>query len=356
MESIATDFDRRIADLRRFNRFYTQKIGVLEEGLLSSPFSLTEARVLYELACADQLTATRLGAQLALDPGYLSRILRSFERRGLIRRIRSPTDRRVDLLSLTAPGRAAFAPLDARSHDQIGAMLDELSEDQQIRLVAAARALERLLGPDAGGQAPYYLLRPHRPGDMGWVVQRHGALYAQEYGWDIRFEGLVAEIVGQFVKSFDPRRECCWIAEQTGENVGSVFLVAEDEATAKLRLLLVEPKARGTGIGARLVRECVCFARQAGYARVRLWTNSVLVAARHLYRAGRISPDRGAAALQLWPRARRRNLGIGAVTAPSAARRGTFLTAGRSAPASRRRNSAGRPRSSLPRSSAARQR
>ncbi|MGA8383547.1 MAG: bifunctional helix-turn-helix transcriptional regulator/GNAT family N-acetyltransferase [Stellaceae bacterium] len=283
MESIATDFDRRIADLRRFNRFYTQKIGVLEEGLLSSPFSLTEARVLYELACADQLTATRLGAQLALDPGYLSRILRSFERRGLIRRIRSPADRRVDLLSLTAPGRAAFAPLDARSHDQIGAMLDELSEDQQIRLVAAARALERLLGPDAGGQAPYYLLRPHRPGDMGWVVQRHGALYAQEYGWDIRFEGLVAEIVGQFVKSFDPRRECCWIAEQTGENVGSVFLVAEDEATAKLRLLLVEPKARGTGIGARLVRECVCFARQAGYARVRLWTNSVLVAARHLY-------------------------------------------------------------------------
>lgn len=286
MEPIVTDFDRRIADLRRFNRFYTQKIGVLEEGLLNSPFSLTEARVLYELACEDQLTATRLGARLVLDPGYLSRILRSFERRGLIRRIPSPTDRRVGLLSLTAQGRAAFAPLDARSHDQIGAMLRDLPEGQQIGLIAAARALERLLGPDAGEPAPC-LLRRHRPGDMGWVVQRHGALYAQEYGWDIRFEGLVAEIVAQFVKSFDPRRECCWIAEQDGENVGSVFLVAEDEATAKLRLLLVEPKARGARIGGQLVAECVRFARQAGYARVRLWTNSVLVAARHLYeRAG----------------------------------------------------------------------
>jgi DNA-binding MarR family transcriptional regulator/predicted GNAT family acetyltransferase len=286
MEPLATDFDRRIADLRRFNRFYTQKIGVLDEGLLSSPFSLTEARVLYELASADQPTATRLAAQLALDPGYLSRILRSFERRGLIRRITSPTDRRVGLLSLTAQGRAAFAPLDARSHDQIGAMLRDLPEHQQIQLAEAARSLERLLGPDAGERARYQL-RPHQPGDMGWVVQRHGVLYAQEYGWDIRFEGLVAEIVAQFVKSFDPRRECCWIAEQEGENVGSVFVVAEDETTAKLRLLLVEPKARGSGIGAQMVAECVRFARKAGYARVRLWTNSVLVAARHLYvRAG----------------------------------------------------------------------
>jgi DNA-binding MarR family transcriptional regulator/GNAT superfamily N-acetyltransferase len=279
---VETAFDRRIADLRRFNRFYTQKIGVLQEGLLKSPFSLTEARVLYELAREEQLTATRLGTQLALDPGYLSRILRSFERRGLIRRTRSPTDRRLGLLSLTAQGRAAFAPLDARSHSQIGTMLRDLSEDEQIRLVAAARAIERLLDPGSGDGEPY-LLRPHRAGDLGWVTQRHGALYAREYGWDIRFEALVAEIVAKFIRTFDPRRECCWIAEKDGENVGSVVLVEESAAVAKLRLLLVEPEARGVGIGARLVQECLRFARQAGYRTVRLWTNSVLVAARRLY-------------------------------------------------------------------------
>jgi DNA-binding MarR family transcriptional regulator/N-acetylglutamate synthase-like GNAT family acetyltransferase len=283
---VETAFDRRIADLRRFNRFYTQKIGVLQEGLLKSPFSLTEARVLYELAREEQLTATRLGTQLGLDPGYLSRILRGFERRGLIRRTRSSTDRRLGLLSLTAQGLAAFAPLDARSHDQIGVMLHDLSEDEQIRLVAAARMIERLLGPGSGDRAPY-LLRPHRPGDLGWVTQRHGALYAQEYGWDMRFEALVAEIVAKFIRNFDPRRECCWIAEKDDENVGSVVLVEEAATAAKLRLLLVEPKARGLGIGARLVQECLHFARQAGYRTVRLWTNSVLVAARRLYeRAG----------------------------------------------------------------------
>ncbi len=281
-----TALDRRIADLRRFNRFYTQKIGVLEEGLLNSPFSLTEARVLYELAREDQLTATRLGAQLALDPGYLSRILRSFERRGLIRRTPSPTDRRLGLLSLTASGRDAFAPLDARSRDQIGAMLRNLSDEEQTRLVGAARTIERLLDPCIEDRAPY-LLRPHRPGDMGWITQRHGALYALEYGWDIRFEGLVAEIVAKFIQTFDPRRECCWIAEKDGDNVGSVLLVEATESAAKLRLLLVEPRARGLGIGARLIQECLRFARQAGYRTVRLWTNSVLVAARRLYeRAG----------------------------------------------------------------------
>jgi DNA-binding MarR family transcriptional regulator/GNAT superfamily N-acetyltransferase len=283
---IETALDRRIADLRRFNRFYTQKIGVLQEGLLSSPFSLTEARVLYELAREDKLTATHLGTRLALDPGYLSRILRGFERRGLLRRARSPSDRRLGLLSLTAQGQAVFAPLDARSHEQIGAMLHDLSEDEQIRLVAAASTIEHLLGP--GSEDPtLYLLRPHRPGDLGWVTQRHGALYAQEYGWDIQFEALVAEIVAKFIRSFDPRRECCWIAEKDGENVGSVVLVEEAETVAKLRLLLVEPKARGLGIGARLVQECLRFAGQAGYRTVRLWTNSVLVAARRLYeRAG----------------------------------------------------------------------
>ncbi len=279
---VETALDRRIADLRRFNRFYTQKIGVLEEGLLNSPFSLTEARVLYELAREEHLTATRLGAQLGLDPGYLSRILRSFERRGLIRRTRSQSDRRLGLLSLTEQGLAAFAPLDARSRDEIGAMLRDLSVDEQIRLVAAARTIERLLDPASADRAPY-LLRPHRPGDLGWVTQRHGALYAQEYGWDIQFEALVAEIAAKFIRNFDPRRECCWIAERDGESVGSVVLVEETKTVAKLRLLLVEPAARGLGIGARLVQECLRFAQDAGYRTVRLWTNSVLVAARRLY-------------------------------------------------------------------------
>jgi len=279
---VETVFDQRISDLRRFNRFYTQQIGVLAEGLLKSPFSLSEARVLYELAREEPLTATRLGTELGLDPGYLSRILRSFERRELIRRTPSQSDRRLWLLSLTAEGRAAFALLDARSHDQIGAMLQDLSEGEQIRLVAATGMIERLLNPASGDRAPY-LLRPHRPGDMGWITQRHGALYAQEYGWDIQFEALVAEIVAKFIRTFDPQRECCWIAEKDGENVGSVLLVDEAETVAKLRLLLVEPEARGLGIGARLVRECLRFARQARYRSVRLWTNSVLVAARRLY-------------------------------------------------------------------------
>jgi DNA-binding MarR family transcriptional regulator/N-acetylglutamate synthase-like GNAT family acetyltransferase len=279
---VETAFDRRVADLRHFNRFYTQRIGALAEGLLSSPFSLTEARVLYELAGEDQLTATQLGRTLELDPGYLSRILRSFERRGLVRRDASPSDRRVALLSLTAPGREAFAPLDERSQAQIGALLDGLPDDEQIRLVAAARSIERLLGRHSGTEGPY-LLRPHRPGDMGWVTQRHGVLYAQEYGWDMRFEALVAEIVAKFINNFDPRRECCWIAERDGENVGSVFLVKETEAVARLRLLLVEPGARQSGIGSRLVRECLRFAGQAGYAKVLLWTHSVLLAARSLY-------------------------------------------------------------------------
>ena len=279
---VETASDRRIADLRRFNRFYTQKIGVLVEGLLKSPFSLTEARVLYELAREEQSTATHLGTQLGLDPGYLSRILRSFERRGLIRRTPSQSDRRLWLLSLTAQGRAAFALLDARSHDQIGTMLRDMSEGEKIRLVAAAAMIERLLNPASGDRAPY-LLRPHRPGDMGWITQRHAVLYAREYGWDIQFEALVAEIVAKFIRTFDPRRECCWIAEKDGENVGSVVLVDEAETVAKLRLLLVEPEARGLGIGARLVQECLRFARQAGFRTVRLWTNSVLVAARRLY-------------------------------------------------------------------------
>ncbi len=277
-----TPFDRRVAKLRRFNRFYTQRIGVLEEGLLRSPFSLAEARVLYEIAFAERQTAAQLGKQLGVDRGYLSRILRGFEQRGLIRRTPSATDRRLSLLSLTGPGRASFAELDARSQAEIGVLLRTLPEDEQARLVAAASTIERVLGGRAEGGAGY-LLRRHRAGDMGWITSRHGALYAQEYGWDMRFEALVAEIAAKFLNKFDPQRECCWIAERDEENVGSVMLVGETQSIAKLRLLLVEPDARGLGIGARLVQECLRFAREARYERVTLWTNSVLVAARRLY-------------------------------------------------------------------------
>jgi DNA-binding MarR family transcriptional regulator/N-acetylglutamate synthase-like GNAT family acetyltransferase len=278
--------EARVAAVRRFNRFYTQKIGVLNEGLLRSPFSLAEARVLYELAHRERPTAAELGRDLGLDPGYLSRILRGFARRGLVASTPSETDRRQRLLTLTARGRAAFAPLDRRSRREIGALLDGLSEEAQRRLVGAMATIERLLAPRPPASPPY-LLRPHRPGDMGWVVQRHGALYAQEHGWDERFEALVAEIVAGFIKRFDPQAERCWIAERDGETVGCVFLVRKSRMVAQLRLLLVEPQARGLGIGGRLVEECLRFAGQAGYRKVVLWTNDVLHAARRLYeRAG----------------------------------------------------------------------
>jgi DNA-binding MarR family transcriptional regulator/GNAT superfamily N-acetyltransferase len=274
----------RVEAVRRFNRFYTQRIGVLDEGLLRMPFSLTEARVVYEMAQREPATATALGQALGLDAGYLSRIVRSFEERGVVERTPSPTDGRQWLLSLTGEGRRAFARLDAETRRQIGAMLEALSGDEQRRLVEAFAQIETLLGERARDRAPY-LLRPHQSGDMGWVVQRHGVLYSQEYGWDERFEALVARIAADFIDHFDPKRERCWIAEKDGENVGSVFLVKhpEDPEAAKLRLLLVEPRARGLGIGARLVGECTRFARRAGYRRITLWTNSVLVAARRLY-------------------------------------------------------------------------
>ena len=280
----AAALENRIAAVRRFNRFYTQKIGVLGERLLNSPFSLVEARVLYELALREQATATELRRDLGLDPGYLSRILAGFARRGLVSRAPSETDRRQRHLSLTQTGRAAFTPLDSRSRGEIGALLASLPEPDQRRLVAAMEEVERLLGSSSPAKVPY-LLRPPAPGDIGWVISRHGALYAQEYGFDQDFEALVAEIAGKFITEFDPRRECCWIAEREGEPVGSVFLVKGSERTAKLRLLLVEPSARGLGIGARLVAECIRFARQSGYQEITLWTQSVLVAARHIYQA-----------------------------------------------------------------------
>jgi DNA-binding MarR family transcriptional regulator/GNAT superfamily N-acetyltransferase len=278
--------EARVAAVRQFNRFYTHKIGVLQEGLLGSPFTLTESRLLYELAHRQSPTASLLGRALNLDPGYLSRMLRSFEERGLIERRPSLRDGRQSLIGLTEAGRAAFAPLDRRSREEIGALLAALPRSVQTRLVAAMRTVERLLGSPEAERRPY-LLRPPRPGDIGWVVARHGALYAEEYGWNEEFEALVADIAAKFLRDFEPRREACWIAEQDGENVGSAFLVAQSEEIAQLRLLLVEPAARGQGIGARLVAECIGFARQKGYRRVALWTNSVLTAARRLYqRAG----------------------------------------------------------------------
>jgi DNA-binding MarR family transcriptional regulator/GNAT superfamily N-acetyltransferase len=276
--------EQRVEAARRFNRFYTRKIGVLGEGAYRSPFSLTEVRVLYELAHRDQPTATALGRELGLDAGYLSRILRGFERRGLILKTRSAADGRQSHLSLTAQGRKVFAPLNARSHDEVAALLAGLPPAAQARLVEAMRAIERLLG-DRPEPSASLLLRPPQPGDLGWIVHRHGAVYAQEYGYNQQFEALVAEIVAQFVGRYRAKRERCWIAERDGEVVGSVFLVERSKTVAQLRLLLVEPKARGSGLGTRLVDECIRFARQTGYRKIMLWTQSELVAARRLYEA-----------------------------------------------------------------------
>src|SRR5215203_7418026 len=251
------DFERRVGEVRRFNRFWTRQIGMLREGYLESPFSLTEVRVLYELAHREETTASELGEELGLDAGYLSRLLGGFEKGGLIHKRPSEADGRRSLLRLTEQGLETFAPLDARSRSDIGAMLGSLTVAEQERLVGAMRTIEGLLTEEEGS----YLLRPHESGDMGWVVHRHGVLYAGEYGWDERFEALVAEIVAKFIREYDPRLERCWIAERDGETVGCVFLVRESEGIAKLRLLLVEREARGLGIGRRLVEECIRFAR-----------------------------------------------------------------------------------------------
>ncbi len=277
------ELSQRVETMRRFNRFYTRQIGVLNEKLLSSTFSLSEARVMYELAHQPQTTATALCAELGLDAGYLSRLLGGFERRGLIEKQVSATDGRQSHLWLTPKGREAFAELDVAARNEIEAVLTRLPGEQQARLVVAMQTIEQLLGVSAAEHRVAYLLRPPQPGDMGWIVQRHGAVYAQEYGFDEHFEALVAEIVANFIEHYDPQRERGWIAEKDGENVGSVLLVKQSDTVAKLRVLLVEPQARGLGIGGRLVDECVRFARQAGYTRITLWTGSTLAAARHLY-------------------------------------------------------------------------
>jgi len=275
---------QRIDAVRGFNRFYTQKIGVLEEGLLESPFSLAEARVLYELARREAPSAAALCRDLGLDAGYLSRILRRLEEQRLLARVASSDDRRQSLLALTKAGHDAFAALDRASGRTIGAMLAPLEAGDQTRLVGAMAAIERLLGAQPASAAPY-LLRPHRIGDMGWIVERHGAVYAQEYGWDASFEALAAEIAAKFIRRFDAARERCWIAERDGERLGSVLLVRQSPTVAKLRLLLVEPRARGFGIGGKLVAECIAFARATGYRKLTLWTQSILAPARHIYQA-----------------------------------------------------------------------
>jgi DNA-binding MarR family transcriptional regulator/N-acetylglutamate synthase-like GNAT family acetyltransferase len=319
--------------VRRFNRFYTRQIGVLQEHLLHSRFSLTEVRVLYELAHRENVTAVELCQELGLDRGYLSRMLQNFEKQEWIKTAPSPADRRRIFLSLTGKGRKVFTPLDRRSTQEVAAMLAGLSVSEQKNLLGAMREIESALNPaetsapipraelsqrepgpqglkpgatfrvsgTTGSRAlpeqsapeqslrpavrpePSYILRQHRPGDMGWVVHRHGILYSQEYGYDERFEALVAEIVAKFVQNLDPQRERCWIAEKDGERIGAIFLVKKSKTIAKLRLLLVEPSVQGLGIGNRLVSECVTFARDSGYKRIVLWTQSELHAARHLY-------------------------------------------------------------------------
>jgi DNA-binding MarR family transcriptional regulator/N-acetylglutamate synthase-like GNAT family acetyltransferase len=284
--TINGEFLERVTAVRAFNRFYTQQIDVLHESLAKSPFSLTEARVLYELAHREESTATELGDQIGLDPGYLSRILASFVRRDLIKRKPCVADGRLSILRLTKQGAKAFAALNLGSQNDVMHLLGALAPPEQRQLVGAMQIIEGLLGTPVKSDHSF-ILRTYQIGDIGWIVQRHGVIYAHEYGWNDRFEALVAKIAADFLESHDPKRERCWIAEREGQNVGCVFLVAKSKSIAQLRLLLVEPRSRGLGIGEGLVAECVRFARQTGYRKIILWTNNVLAAARHLYeRAG----------------------------------------------------------------------
>jgi DNA-binding MarR family transcriptional regulator/GNAT superfamily N-acetyltransferase len=286
-ERIAQD---HIAAVRRFNRFYTRQIGVLRKTYLDSPYSLGEARVLYEIARQGSPTASDVGRALDLDAGYLSRVLRKFEKSGLIERTASARDARQSHLALTTQGKRAYAPLEARSQRGTGEMLSRLAPTKQAQLIAAMTTIEALLGGETGATprdnktvCRSYTLREPRPGDFGWVVKRHAELYAQEYDWIEPFEGVCAQIVADFANNNDPKRERCWIAEMDGENVGCIFLAKETVTLARIRLLLVDPKARGLGLGAHLADECIRFARDAGYKKITLWTHSVLTAARHIY-------------------------------------------------------------------------
>lgn len=272
--------------MRRFSRFYTRRIGVLQDGYNGSDLSLTEARIIYELAQRDGATASDLVRALDLNPGYVSRMLKGFEARRLISRKASRDDARQQILRLTDKGVQVFAALNARSRGDMLRLLDNLTVSQQKRLIAAMSEIETLLSAEPERRVPY-ILRPHQPGDLGWAVQQHGLLYAEQYGWDESFEGMAAEVAAKFLRDFDPKWERSWIAEKDGENVGCVFLVKQSDEVAKLRMLLVHPKARGLGIGKRLVEECIRFARAKGYKKITLWTNDILTTARHIYqRAG----------------------------------------------------------------------
>jgi DNA-binding MarR family transcriptional regulator/GNAT superfamily N-acetyltransferase len=271
-----------VAVVRDFNRFYTNVIGVLRGGLMDTPYTLTEARVLYELAQRDAIEVAELRRDLDIDAGYMSRILSRFESDGLVDRTRSVADGRRQVIRLTEAGRIAFGTLDQRTATQIGSLLDRLSGADRRRLLAAMGEIREVLGSAATAPRAY-LIRPPKPGDLGWVVSRNGAVYAEEYDWDASYEALVAKIVADYAASNDPACEAAWIAELDGAPVGCVFCVRRDEQTAQLRLLLVDPAARGLGIGARLVDECLSFARKAGYRRIMLWTNDVLAGARRIY-------------------------------------------------------------------------
>jgi len=282
--------DQQAHEVRQFSRFYTARLGVLSEGLHDRPLSLTEARVVYELAQHETTTAADINATLNLDPGYLSRLLSKLRDIGLVDRRPSPDDGRRNLLWLTDAGRKEFRLLDASSQSEVRELLSSLSGDDRRRLMDSMETIRRLLGDSSTREAPY-VLRTHQPGDIGWIIHRHGFLYAEEFHWSIEFEALVAEIAAGFMKSYDPDWDRCWIAEMNGENVGCVMLTRSDDAgrekVAKLRLLLVESKARGLGVGSRLVDEAVRFARRVGYETVSLWTQSNLLAARRIYaRAG----------------------------------------------------------------------
>jgi DNA-binding MarR family transcriptional regulator/GNAT superfamily N-acetyltransferase len=281
------DTEQQIAAVRRFNRYYTRQIGVLRKTFLDSPYSLAEARVLYEIASRPAPTASDIARSLDLDAGYLSRVLRNFERRGLIRKRASAKDGRQSHLTLTPRGKTSFMPLDARSQRDTAAMLGKLAPADQASLIAAMTTIETLLEGQIRELAPQrsYRLREPRPGDFGWIVKRNAELYAQDYGWVAPFEGVCAQIVADFVNKYDASRERGWIAEIDGENVGAVMLANDGDGVARFRLLFVEPKARGLGIGARLVDEAIRFARGAGYRKITLWTHSVLTAARHIYQS-----------------------------------------------------------------------
>jgi DNA-binding MarR family transcriptional regulator/N-acetylglutamate synthase-like GNAT family acetyltransferase len=273
---------QRIAAVRRFNRFYTRQIGVLRKTYLDSAYSLGEMRVLYEIAHQGARTATEIARALDLDAGYLSRVLRNFERIGLITRKPGADDARQSQLALTARGAKTFVPFERRSQQQADAMLGKLDAGEQALLTAAMETIETLLAGEAKSR-PVYTLRQPRHGDFGWIVSRHAELYAQEYGWTDPFEGLCAQIVADFAQKNDPARERCWIADMNSENVGTVMLVKDSEGVARIRLLLVDPKARDLKLGQRLVDECITFARAAGYKKITLWTHSILTAARHIY-------------------------------------------------------------------------